>query len=83
MKKRFKEEQLACALKRNATVVSVAEICREMGVSDASFYKRKQKYAGCAEERLYRGNGGGNSGTAPLLWKISKTITILPYSFFR
>lgn len=46
MKKRYTEEQIAYALKRNATGVSVPEICREMGVSDASFYKWKHKYAG-------------------------------------
>ena len=52
MKKRFMEEQMAYALKRNATGVSVAEICREMGVSDASFYKWKQKYAGMGVTEL-------------------------------
>ena len=46
MKKRFTEEQIAYALKRHEAGTTVAEICREMGVSDASFYKWKQKYAG-------------------------------------
>ena len=46
MKKRFTEEQIAYALKRHEAGTSVAEICREMGVSDASFYKWKAKYAG-------------------------------------
>ena len=46
MKKRFTEEQIAYALKRHETGTTVAEICREMGVSDASFYKWKAKYAG-------------------------------------
>ena len=46
MKKRFTEEQIAYALKRNATGTKADEICREMGVSQASFYKWKLKYAG-------------------------------------
>ena len=46
MKKRFTEEQIAYALKRHEAGTPVTEICREMGVSDASFYKWKQKYAG-------------------------------------
>jgi len=46
MKKRFTEEQIAYALKRHETGTKVGEICRELGVSDASFYKWKTKYAG-------------------------------------
>lgn len=46
MKKRYTEEQIAYALKRNETGAKVGEICREMGVSEASFYKWKTKYAG-------------------------------------
>jgi putative transposase len=46
MKKRFTEEQIAYALKRHETGISVKDICREMGVSEASFYKWKQRYAG-------------------------------------
>lgn len=52
MKKRYTEEQIAYALKRNATGVSVAEICREMGISEASFYKWKTKYAGMGVTEL-------------------------------
>ena len=46
MKKRFTEEQIAYALKRHETGTKVGEICREMGVSDAAFYRWKVKYAG-------------------------------------
>lgn len=52
MKKRYTEEQIAYALRRNATGVTVAEICREMGVSEASFYKWKTKYAGMGVTEL-------------------------------
>jgi putative transposase len=46
MKKRFTEEQIAYALKRHEAGTSTTEVCREMGVSEASFYKWKAKYAG-------------------------------------
>lgn len=46
MKKRFTEEQIAYTIKRHETGVSAKDICREMGVSEASFYKWKQKYSG-------------------------------------
>lgn len=46
MKKRYTEEQIAYALKRNETGTKVGEICRELGVSEAAFYKWKTKYAG-------------------------------------
>lgn len=46
MKKRFSEEQIAYALRRHESGVTVAEICREMGVSEAAFYNWKKKYAG-------------------------------------
>ena len=46
MKKRFTEEQIAYVLKRHETGIATKDICREMGVSEASFYKWKQKYAG-------------------------------------
>ena len=52
MNKRFTEEQIAFALKQHETGVSVTEICRKMGVSDASFYLWKKKYAGMGVTEL-------------------------------
>jgi len=52
MKKRFTEEQIAYALKRQETGTAVPEICREMGVSDATFYNWKKKYAGMGVTEL-------------------------------
>ncbi len=52
MKKRFTEEQIAYALKRNETGTKVGDICREMGVSDAAFYRWKTKYAGMGVSEL-------------------------------
>lgn len=38
-KSRFTEEQIAFALKQNELGVSVEEVCRKIGISDATFYK--------------------------------------------
>ena len=52
MKKRYSEEQIAYALKRNETGTAISEICREMGISEASFYNWKKKYAGMGVTEL-------------------------------
>jgi putative transposase len=46
MQKRFTEEQIIYALKQQESGISVAEICRKMGVSEVSFYAWKRKYGG-------------------------------------
>lgn len=53
-KSRFTEEQITFALKQNELGVSVEEVCRKMGISDATFYKWKQKYAGLGPSELKR-----------------------------
>lgn len=46
MKKRFTEQQIAYALKQAETGVSVQEIVRKMGISEATFYNWKKRYNG-------------------------------------
>lgn len=43
---RFTEEQIIGILKEHEAGVSVAELCRKHGVSDASIYKWKAKFGG-------------------------------------
>jgi putative transposase len=43
---RFSEEQIVGILKEQEAGVSVADLCRKHGVSDASIYKWKAKYGG-------------------------------------
>lgn len=45
-RKRFSEEQIIGILKEHDAGVSVAELCRKHGVSDASIYKWKAKFGG-------------------------------------
>ena len=53
-KSRFTEQQIAFALKQQEVGTPVDEICRKMGISDATFYKWKQKYAGLGPSELRR-----------------------------
>ena len=54
MNRRFTDEQIAFALRQHESGVSVTDICRKMGVSDASFYLWKKKYAGMGMTELRR-----------------------------
>lgn len=46
MKKRFLEEQIIGFLKQAEAGVSVKELCRQHGFSDASFYTWRAKFGG-------------------------------------
>ena len=51
---RFTEEQIAFALKQQELGTSVDEICRKMGISDATFYNWRKKYSGLGPSELRR-----------------------------
>jgi putative transposase len=53
-KSKFTDEQIAFALKQAELGITVAEVCRKMGISDAAFYKWRAKYAGVAPSELRR-----------------------------
>jgi len=53
-KSRFTEEQIAFALKQAELGTAVPEICRKMGISDATFYNWKKKYGGLGPSELRR-----------------------------
>jgi putative transposase len=46
MKKRFTESQIVAAIKKHEAGTSVKEVCRELGISDVTFYNWKAKYGG-------------------------------------
>lgn len=45
-KTRFTETQIVAALKRQEGGISTKEICRDLGISEATFYNWKSKYGG-------------------------------------
>lgn len=44
--KKHTEEQIAFALEQAETGVSVAEICRKMGIAESTFFQLKKKFSG-------------------------------------
>ena len=53
-KARFTEEQIMYALKQVESGKTVGEICRQLGVSEQSFYRWKRKYQGIGIAELRR-----------------------------
>jgi putative transposase len=54
MKKRFTESQIVAAIKKQENGVPVKELCREIGISDATFYNWKAKYGGMEASDIAR-----------------------------
>ncbi len=53
-RKKYTEEQIIQVLKEGAAGAPVAELCRRHGISDASYYNWKAKYAGLSVSELKR-----------------------------
>ncbi len=51
-KKGHTEEQIITALKQYESGEKVADICRKLGISQASFYTWKKQYAGMGVQEL-------------------------------
>lgn len=51
---KFTEQQIAFALKQAELGISVEEVCRKLGISDATFYNWKKKYGGLGPAELRR-----------------------------
>ena len=53
-RKRFTEAQIAFALRQAEGGVAVEEIIRKLGISEATFYRWKKKYAGLGVTEMRR-----------------------------
>ncbi len=53
-KKRFSEEQIIAVLKEAEAGAKVLDLCRKHGISDATFYNWKARYAGMTVAELRR-----------------------------
>ena len=51
---RFSEEQVAYALRQAESGTPVGDVCRQLGVSEATFYAWKRKYAHLGVSELRR-----------------------------
>jgi putative transposase len=62
-KSRYSGEQIAFALRQADSGIPVADVCRQMGIAEATFYVWKRKYAnpGVAELRRLKQLEEGNA----------------------
>lgn len=76
---KFTEGQIVFALKQAETGVSVSEVCRKMGISEATFYNWKKKYGqvGVSELRRLRQLEEENSQLKKLVADLSLDKQIL------
>lgn len=51
-KSRFTEEQIVFALKQAELGLPVPEVCRKLGISDATFFTWRKKYGGISPSEL-------------------------------
>jgi putative transposase len=54
MKKRFTQEQIAFALRQAEGGTAVEEVIRRLGISEATFYRWRKKYAGLGVAEMRR-----------------------------
>ena len=54
MNRRYTEEQIIAVLKESEAGAKTGELCRKYGMSDATFYNWKAKYAGLTISELKR-----------------------------
>ncbi len=53
-KKRFSNEQIAFALRQAENGTAIAEICRKLGIAEATFYRWKKSFAGMGVAEIRR-----------------------------
>jgi putative transposase len=53
-KSKFTEEQICFALRQAETGTKTGEVCRKMGISEATFYNWKKRYGGLGTVELRR-----------------------------
>ncbi len=53
-KSKFTEQQIVFAIRQAETGTRVEEVCRKMGISEATFYNWKKKYGGLGVSELRR-----------------------------
>lgn len=53
-KSKFTEEQIAFALRQVETGTRVSEVCRKMGIAEATLYNWKKKFGGLGVSELRR-----------------------------
>jgi len=89
-KSKFTEAQIVFAIKQAETGVPVGEVCRKMGISEATFYNWKKKYGGLGvselrklrqleeeNRHLWAAGGGPEPGQTNAAGRTAKKGTVL------
>jgi putative transposase len=53
-KSKFTESQIVAAIKKQESGISTKEVCRELGIAEATFYKWKARYGGMEVSEVKR-----------------------------
>lgn len=79
MKKKFTEEQIIKILNRNRNGESAKTLCREVGISDATFYVWKKKFSDMTvnEAKRFRELEQENSKLKRLVADLSLDVAML------
>jgi len=77
---RYTDSQILSILKQNESGTSVAELCREHAMSDATFYKWRSKYAGITAGGMQK-NDLPHCCQLVLIYSTSSAYSILIISF--
>jgi len=56
---KFTESQIVKAIKEHESGKNVHDLCRELGISTAAFYKWRQRYGGMEVKELSKFKGAG------------------------
>ena len=57
VRKKYTEEQIIAVLKEGEAGAKIGELCRKYGISDATYYNWKRKYAGMTVSDVRRLKG--------------------------
>jgi transposase-like protein len=57
-RKRFSVEQITAILQQAESGVAVGDVCRQVGISEQTFYRWKKEYGGMLPSEAWSGRGG-------------------------
>ena len=79
--KRYSEEQIIYALRQVEGGRKIAEVCRELGVSEQTYHRWKKKYAGMGVSELRRLKQLAEMADVRLATTIQARMRIEAYQF--
>ena len=72
---RYTDEQIAYALRQAESGTAVADVCRQLGISEATFYIWKKKYGSLGATELRELRQLRESGKLKRRWRTSRSTS--------